>query len=181
VASPNAGPDWVAVYGAALSTLLMFWEFIQWWNDRSRLSVECYLAKLVNGVVISSGSNMTIDWPNAAGGLPDHLIQRFIAINVKNIGGKPMVISQVAGLFTNGQQILGMGGPIALPHTLEPGASVLLTLPIPMPQTVAGVMTLGHVAELGVRDGLGNLHKAKLKVLKRQYVTWVAATPQNQG
>ena len=172
----STGPDWLALYGAVLSTLVAFWQGLQWWFERSRIYVSCYLAKKADDAVLASGANLVIDGgAPPRGWLPDHLLKRFIAFDVKNTGGKPVVVKSVGGHLKTGRLIMGIEGPVALPHTLEPGNSVLLMLALPV--DLGTIMSLDHVKDLGIWDGLGRFRKARLHTLRAQYREWIKVTP----
>jgi hypothetical protein len=175
----TGGPDPIGVYGAVLSTLVAAWQAMQWWVERSRIDVECYLAKRVGNTILPSGSNVVAEGNPPPGWLPDHLLQRFIAINVKNTGGKPIVIQRAGGHLKNGHVLIGLDGPVALPHALSPGDAILLTLPLPV--DLQTVMSLDHIKDIGVWDGLGRFRRAGLRALKVQYAVWIAQQPPNQN
>jgi len=172
----NEGPDWLALYGAILATLVATWQGLQWWLERRRISVSCYLAKRIGNTILSSGMNIVLEGEPPAGWLPDHLLQRFIAFEIKNTGGKRVVVTTFGGHLKNGQGIVGLEGPVKLPHTLEPGDSVTLGLPLPV--DIRTVMSLDHVKDLGIWDGLGRYRKARLRTLKRQYANWIRERPR---
>lgn len=95
--------DWVAVYGAVLSTLVAAWNVYLYFTDKGKLKVKCYLADIVgDGEVVKSN---------------------VLTYSVTNVGKKPIYVSTIGGKYKD-----SAGGKYFLinmrripPIKLEPG------------------------------------------------------------
>jgi len=174
-----AGTSWLAVYGAVLSTAVAAWQAVQWWLDRTRVHVSCYLAKRVGNAVLASSHKVVMEGTPPPGWLPDHLTKRFIAVSVRNTGGQPVVVKTVGGRMSDDTGFVGLDSPVPLPHVLPPGDSVLLAVPLFV--APGRVMDLEHLKEVGVWDGLGRFRGAKLTTLKAEYKEWITQAEPDGG
>ncbi len=153
--------DCVAIYGAVVATAVGVWDFIKWKKERAHITLSCYLGKMVGNMVVPSGGRLY----DGTSDDQDLQRQRFIAYNIKNTGGTLITVQSLASKDKDGQQKVICGKTLNLPQTIQPGASVTISVPLDG--------TEGAIRGFYVRDGVGREWRCKARIFQKQLAEYL--------
>jgi len=153
---PMTFMDYVAIYGAGVATAVAALDFIKWKKDRAHVILSCYLAKMVDNMVVPSGGRIC----NGTSDEDDRRHDRFIVYAVKNDGGTPITVRSLGGKETDGKLFVISGSTLTLPLTIQPNASK--EIPVPLGESPESIR------EFCVTDGIGREWRYKACIFQKQ-------------
>jgi hypothetical protein len=134
--------DFVAFYGAIISSVVGAWNIYQSVNDRGKLKVHCYLADIVGDGRIMESNVLTY--------------------HVTNVGKKPVFVTEIGGSYkksAGGKHFL-LKTRRQTPIKLEPG-EIFTEYTNDLSVLSKDVMALVAI------DSLSRTYKVKRKILKQ--------------
>jgi hypothetical protein len=141
--------QFLAYWGAGLSTVLALANLRRFWNERPRLRVEVESAVIRITYLSPEGYGVTHDseiTPDPHGNPP------FLAFRVTNIGGNSIIVTKIGGGYRGGSDFAVHNRSVEFPKKLEPGEFI----------NIAGSLSLirSDLRYLGAWDSRGKLWKA---------------------
>lgn len=140
----------VSVYGAALATIIAITTFVGWWRSRVRVEVSTHFVRSAldpsemddaRGTAMQVQRGSELLWEEA-----------LIGLEVRNVGGKPV---QIVAVLVESSERDGLQSfqviPEPLPHVLDPGTRIEITVQKEVLDMVSAITFLGVVDALGRR------------------------------
>lgn len=140
----------LSVYGAALATVIAITQFVGWWRSRVRVEVSTHFVRSAlspsekddaRGTPMQVERDSEVLWEEA-----------LISLEVRNWGGKPV---QIVAVLVESSEREGVQSfqviPEPLPHVLEPGTRIEITLQKEVLDMGSAITFLGVVDALGRR------------------------------
>ena len=154
--------DLVAIYGAGVATTVAVWDIVKWRKAQARVTLSCYLAKMVDNMVVPSGARLY----NGTSDEQDRQRPRFIAYDIKNTGGTPITTQSLGGRYRDGKLFVISGHTLLLPQTIQTGASLLV--PMPLGETPEAI----QIQEFHVNDAVGREWRCKALGFQKQLAAY---------
>jgi hypothetical protein len=153
---PMTFMDYVATYGAAVATAVAALDFIKWKKHRAHVTLSCYLAKMVNNMIVPSGGRLC----DGTSDEEDRRRKRFIAYKIKNTGGTPITVQSLGGKEKDGKLFVISGCNLSLPQTIQPHNSIVISVPLDEEPEL--------IREFYVRDAIGKEWHCKAQKFQKQ-------------
>ncbi len=143
--------DWtataIAIYGAALATVVFIWNVYVWWGDRGSLKVHCFVGWPFEGGFRQVRTAVAND------------NEPYIVYTVTNVGRRPITVRLLGGSHRKWKGWIPRSWDFAIknqePKTLQPTDYLVAT--------EDEFLTLGRITALMAIDSINKRHKAPWK------------------